>query len=510
MDTSMTHRRSLTFSLLLALLLLILAACSGGGTTTPPTAAPGDTTASPTADEASEGEAAISEGEEASPLPESEEGSPSAEVGDEEIATAGEVTTGITEYSLDNPPPVPNTEVASQYSGQTITYYGDLVGIGAQLDEQLAAQFTEDTGIRVTVVPKPEQSNEMYVTYQRFFAAQSPDLDVMMVDIIHPGAFAPHLVDLSQSMREEVDSILPPLIENSTIDGAVVTMPWFADFGILYYRTDLLEKYGFDGPPETWQELQQQAQTIQDGERNAGNPNFFGYVFQGNADEGLTCNALEWLASNGAGTFVDENGQVTVNSPQAATVLNMIPGFVRTISPQGVVTYTEDDARLPFQNGNAAFMRNWPYAYALAQREDSTIQGRFGIAPLPHGEGQASVGTVGGWGLGVSRYSDTQEAAIEFVRYLTSPEVQRYRAVVGGYLPTNQAAAQDAVVRAANPPLLLQDQINLVARPSRSLAAQYNRGSTAIFQSINQILSGQDAAQVLPRLEQQLQQLTQQ
>ena len=63
------------------------------------------------------------------------------------------------------------------------------------------------------------------------------------------------------------------------------------------------------------------AKKIQDGER-ASNPNFYGFVYQGNAYEGLTCDALEWLASSGGGHFID-GGKVTINNPKAAAILNL-------------------------------------------------------------------------------------------------------------------------------------------------------------------------------------------
>jgi trehalose/maltose transport system substrate-binding protein len=197
------------------------------------------------------------------------------------------ITTPETAYSMENPPEVFNADRAKQYSGATLTYYGDSVGIGAEMDQALAGAFSEATGITITVVPKPESATENYAAYQRFFSAQSPDVDVMMIDVIWPGAFAPHLVDLSQALGEEAKVHYETIIQNNTVDGKLVGMPWFGDFGMLYYRSDLLQKYGFSNPPETWDELEEMARTIAEGERGA-NPNFVGFVFQGNAYEGLT------------------------------------------------------------------------------------------------------------------------------------------------------------------------------------------------------------------------------
>jgi trehalose/maltose transport system substrate-binding protein len=405
-------------------------------------------------------------------------------------------------------PAVPNPN--KQYSGQTIIYYGDTVGLGAELDEALAKQFTADTGINVQIVPKPQNATENYSTYQRFFQAQSQDVDVMMLDVIWPGAFAQHLLDLTPKLGDEAKNHYPGIIENNTVDGKLTAMPWFGDFGMLYYRTDLLQKYNFSAPPETWDELEQQARTIMEGER-ASNTNFTGFVFQGNAYEGLTCNALEWLSSSGGGKIV-ENGQVTVNNPQAVAMLNKVRGWIGTISPQGVTSYQEEDARNIFQSGNAAFMRNWPYAYAAAKTPDaegniSVIADKFDVAPLPHGEGGRSAGTVGGWQLGVSAYSRNPDASIEFVRYMTSAEVQTWRAVVGSFVPTRPAVSEDPQVLQAMPFLENLADVERVTRPSRETGADYNQASTVFFQGVSQILNGQDAAQVLPGVQTGLERL---
>jgi len=329
----------------------------------------------------------------------------------------------------------------------------------------------------------------------------------MMLDVIWPGAFGQHLVDLNAKLGAEAKNHYPGIITNNTVDNKLVAMPWFGDFGILYYRTDLLKQYGFDHPPATWDELQTMAQKIQDGEK-AKNPNFVGFVFQGNAYEGLTCDALEWVASNGGGNII-ENGKVTLNNPQAIEILNKAKGWVGTIAPKGVTSYQEEDARNIFQAGNAAFMRNWPYAYAAAKTPDkegktSPIAETFDVAPLPHGANGKSSGTVGGWQLAVSKYSKHQDAAIEFVRYATSKEVQTWRAVVGSFVPTRQDVASDPQVLQAEPFLKNLADVVRVTRPSVYLGQDYNEGSTAFFQGVSQILNGADAATVVPQIQQRL------
>jgi trehalose/maltose transport system substrate-binding protein len=411
-----------------------------------------------------------------------------------------------TSTPLLQPPSVANSGAASAYRGTTLTYYGDSVGPGNDIDNALAKQFLHDTGIQVNVIPRPQSSTDTLAQYQLILQGHSASLDVLMMDVVWPGLLAPNLVDLSSSMAADAKLHYQTLIDNDTVGGRLVAIPWFGDFGMLYYRTDLLAKYGFAAPPKTWDELEQQARTVLAGER-ATNPDFTGFVFEGNAYEGLTCVALEWLAASGGGNIVDASGQVTVNNPKAAAMLNRARGWVGTISPRGVTSFQEDDARSVFQGGNALFMRNWPYAYSAAERDDSPIKDKFAVAPLPVNSNEQPVGTVGGWQLAVSKYSQNQNAAIEFVRYLTSPDVQLYRALVGGFVPTMPEVTSRPEVIKAEPFLTNLLDVQRVARPSRQTADRYDRASSLVFQTVNQVLNGTPAEQLLPSLQQQLEQV---
>ena len=242
-------------------------------------------------------------------------------------------------------------------------------------------------------------------------------------------------------------------------------MPWFGDFGILYYRTDLLQKYGYNAPPRTWAQLGTMAQKIQDGER-ANNPNFYGFVYQGNAYEGLTCNSLEWLASTGGGQFID-GGKVTINNPRAAAILNLQRSWVGKITPRGVTTYQEGESEKAFTAGNAAFIaqlavpvRDWARQGRSRASSTSRRSRRTGA--------NASVGTVGGWQLGVSSFSKQPLAAVELVRYLTSPAVERYNAIFNSNVPTIASVAKLPAVRKVNPWLKPEIAgVKRVTRPSR-------------------------------------------
>jgi trehalose/maltose transport system substrate-binding protein len=245
------------------------------------------------------------------------------------------------------------------------------------------------------------------------------------------------------------------------------------------------------------------AKKIQAGEQ-ASNPSFSGFVYQGNAYEGLTCNALEWIASSGGGHFID-GGKATINNSKAANILNMFRANVGVTSPRAVTTYQEGEAQTAFTNGDAAFERNWPYAYSLNTAAGSKVKGKFAVAPLPHGAGGQSVATVGGWQLAVSKYSKHQDAAIEFVRYMTSKAVEKFDTITNSNVPTIPSLALDKQVRKAAPYLNpATANVPRATRPSSVLGAKYNEGSKDIYQAISRILNGAQAQSVLPGLQSQL------
>jgi trehalose/maltose transport system substrate-binding protein len=315
--------------------------------------------------------------------------------------------------------------------------------------------------------------------------------------VIWPGILGGHMLDLHEYVDEQqVGQHFQTLVENNTIGGKLVAMPWFTDAGVLYYRKDLLEQYGHE-PPQTWQELTEIATDVQAKEREAGNDRMWGYVYQGKAYEGLTCNALEWIDSFGGGTIIAEDGTITIDNPKAKAAIDWAGTTVGTIAPPGVLNYAEEEARGVFQSGNAVFMRNWPYAWALAQAEDSTIRDKVGVVPLPKGGPDGKhTGALGGWGLAVSRYSEAPEVAADLVRYLASAEEQKRRAIKGSFNPTIPALYEDQEVLAAVPffGTLYDTFVNAVARPSAATGDRYNQVSAEFFNAVSQVLSGQQDA----------------
>ncbi len=257
--------------------------------------------------------------------------------------------------------------------------------------------------------------------------------------------------------------------------------------------------------------MERMASTIQAMEREAGNMDFWGFVWQGNAYEGLTCNALEWIASNDGGTIISPDQRITANNPQAKEILNKAAGWVGNISPPGVLGFAEEDARHMWQAGNAAFMRNWPYAYALGHGEDSAVKGKFDVSPLPAGRSGNGAATLGGWQLSVSKYSEHPEVAADVAMFLASYDEQKHRAIEGSFNPTIEELYEDREVLEAAPFFgsLYDVFTNAVARPSTATAPNYNEVSTYFFHAVHSVLRGDlDADISLLELEYDLEDLT--
>jgi trehalose/maltose transport system substrate-binding protein len=412
----------------------------------------------------------------------------------------------------DGEEPAGEEPAGEEPAGDEITLRVFAGNVGQELEFTLAAadEYMElHPNITVEVVDTPDFVEDRLGTYLQLFEAQSPEGDVFQIDVIWPGDLAEHFVDLNEYGGAEIAADhFPAIVENNTVDGKLVGIPWFTDAGLLYYRTDLLEKYGYDAPPTTWTELEEMAATIMEGEQ-AENEDFWGFVWQGNAYEGLTCDALEWIRSNDGGTIISADGVITINNENAIEIVDQAAGWVGTISPPGVTGWGEEEARAVWQAGNAAFMRNWPYAYSLGQADDSVIKDLFDVSPLPAGKGSPAA-TLGGWQLAVSQYSAHPAEAADLAFFLTSEEQQKIRAIEGSFNPTILSLYEDADVLEAAPFFgsLFDVFINAVARPSTATAPQYADTSNLFFSAVHSVLTGDtDAATAFAELELDLEDL---
>lgn len=377
-----------------------------------------------------------------------------------------------------------------------ITYVSGAVGNAVENFKIMVKPWEEATGNTVTLVPMPASTTDQFGQYRLWLAAGNTDVDLYQTDVIWAPQLADNFVDLTEAAKDLAPLHFPSIIESQTVNGKLVALPIFTDAPALYFRKDLLEKYGVS-VPKTWEDLTVAAKTVQDGERAAGNADMWGFVFQGNAYEGLTCDALEWIKSFGGGQIVEPDGSISVNNPKAAAALELAKSWVGTISPDGVLAYQEEEARGLWQTGNAVFMRNWPYAYGLGNGDDSAVKGLFDVTTLPTGGDNAtSAATLGGWNVAVSKYSQHQEAAISLALYLAGPEAQKTRAINEANLPTIMSLYDDADIATANPivPRWKDVFLQAVPRPSAPTLGKYNEVSSKFWSAVHETLSGNGTA----------------
>ena len=396
--------------------------------------------------------------------------------------------------------------LAAPASAATLTLACESPGIGAELCELSAREWAKKTGHTVKMVTIPLSSSERLSLYKQLLTAESPLVDVYMIDIVWPGIMADSLLDLKAQAAATIKDHFPAIVKNNTVDGRLIAMPWFTDAGRLYYRKDLLAKYKLP-VPTTWAELTTTARIIQLGERKSGQRGMWGYLWQGRPYEGLTCDALEWIVSHGGGTVVDRDGTVTIDNPSAIAALRMAKNWIGDISPRTVLSANEEQTRVIFQNGNGVFLRNWGYVWSLVDAPDSPVHGKVGIAVLPRGPGGAIGTSLGGHNLAVSKFSRHPALATDLVMHLTGRAEQKRRAMKLGLSPTIGSLYQDPELSALNP---YQETLRAAAasatpRPSTVTGRKYELVSTEFWKMVGGVLGeGKDPASSVKSLEKTL------
>jgi multiple sugar transport system substrate-binding protein len=342
--------------------------------------------------------------------------------------------------------------------------------------------------------------------------AGGEDIDVILGDVIWTAQLAESgwISDLSDRFIESQQrEFLPGSVEAITYEGKAFGMPWFTDTGLLYYRKDLLEKSGFDGPPKTWNELKQMTRKVR---QDSGLE--FGFVFQGARYEGGVCDGMEFIWTHG-GEVLDPQDptKVLVDSPETiaglATERSMITDG---ISPEGVTVYKEDESAGAFLNGDAVFLRNWPYVYALVGTPDypRLEPDQVGVSELPSADGKPGNGTVGDQPFYISSTSKDPDAAWKFIQFLTAPEQQKLRAVEGAYLPTRTALYDDPEIQEKVPVVPLAQEALQHTRP-RPVSPYYSDMSLEMAEQFNASLSGDISPEEAARtLKEQLESFIQQ
>ena len=306
---------------------------------------------------------------------------------------------------------------------------------GQVLVRQLSRFMAANPGIKVVQRVTPDAADQKHQLYVQWLNAGASDPDVLQLDVIWTPEFAAAgwILPLDRFQPESA-AFFSSTIEANRWGDSLYALPWFADVGMLYWRTDLMA-----APPATFDDL------VREGKRaQATKKTQYGMVYQGARYEGLITTFVEYLGAYG-GRILDGRRVVVNSAPALRALTTMRDQIYRDgVVPRAVLTWQEEQTRFAFQNGQAAFMRNWPYAYPLMQDSaESRVAGKFSVAPMPAAPGGSPTASVGGAQLAINRRSEHPEAAWALINFLTQPEQMRERATVVGQFPTRTAVYDD-------------------------------------------------------------------
>jgi trehalose/maltose transport system substrate-binding protein len=357
--------------------------------------------------------------------------------------------------------------------------------------EDLTA-FTQATGIRVKAIPRPDGALNQLALWQELLRKGSAGPDVFGIDVIWSGVLNQYLMDLKPHLSADLSSQPRDVLASYTVGDKVLAIPHHAYIGVLLYRADLLQRYGYREPPRTWTELETMASRIQAGERARGEKDFWGFVWQGAAGEGLTCAGLEWQMSEGGGRIIEDDATISVNNPQAIQAWERARRWVGSISPPGVVSYAKWDADNAWLSGKTAFLRGWASDYSLMTGLTPPPTGttRYGVTSVPGGSaGRAS--TLGGNGLAVARASAHPREAIELIRFLRRRDAERAREYAHSEAPANLELRELPPILTTFAPLAesrYQGSV-VVARPSVVAGQHYEDVTKAYIRNVRSVLT---------------------
>ena len=401
------------------------------------------------------------------------------------------------------------SEQASGTTTITLAFIPDEAGGLKKLIDGFNRQHRGE--IQVDWREMPASSADYFEQIQAELQSGQSGVDVIGGDVIWPAQFAANgwISDLSDRFTGgmQQDYLAGPL-GSVQYEGKVWGVPWFTDAGMFYYRTDLLERSGFSEPPKTWGEMKVMALKVRQDQGTR-----YGFVFQGSQDEGGVVDALEHVW-NAGGDVLDGN-EVIINSPEAAEGLTLRRSMiVDGVAPQASGDYTTQESQVVFTNGDAVFMRNWPFVYGLlSDPETSAVRPeQVDIASLPVAEeGDQSFSGLGGWNFMVNASSEEKLDQIwTFIEYMSAPEQQRTFALESARLPTLRSLYEDEEVLNKLPVARLGREALENARP-RPVSPYYSDMSLAMAEQFNASLKGEvPVERSLENLQQELQNIVDQ
>ena len=361
--------------------------------------------------------------------------------------------------------------------------------------EKVIGEFQRQSNIKVEMLRKPSNTDHQRQSLIISLKAEMSDPDVFLMDVAWVGLFA--AAGWLEPLGKDFDRtpFFQTVIHSvDTMDGRLIALPVYMDGGVLYYRKDLLKLSGLDGPPKTWGELLSSGKKVQEQVREA-NPKFYGFVWTGAQYEGLITVFMEFAGTDGG--FIRHGAGVCLNSPANLAALSFMHDLIwkdKISPPNTYTTMREEQVRTYFQEGNAMYERNWPYAWSLHQAKSSKVRGKTAVAPVPGPQENTSASTLGGFHIGVSAFSDVKDAAEKFVRFVTSFSCQKEMVLRLGWNPGRQDLYRDRELLRKAPHLRELMVVFQRSRP-RPLVPYYSQISAVAQRQINAVL----ANKVLPQ-----------
>lgn len=381
--------------------------------------------------------------------------------------------------------------------------------------ESILQDFQRQTQIEVHMLRQPPDTDQRRQNFLVALESKQSNPDVFLMDVAWTAQFARSqwLEPLDSKISQDAfpkHLLFEKVIQLvGTFENQIFALPVYIDGGLLYYRKDLLEKFGWNTPPKTWEELVIMAQTVQTAMRSQ-DPRFYGLVWQGAQNEGMVCNFMEFMTAFGGGIQIQNRPHIENAANQTALIFMQNLIHQNKLSPPNTFTeMKEEDSRILFEQGHALFERNWPYAWVLHQKENSPVKNLVGIAPLPGTANGPSASTLGGWHVGISRFSDQKENAWKLAQFLLSEKIQKRLALEVGWNPGRRDIYEDPEVLAKLPHFQSLRTVfeNTAPRPP---VPYWTQLSDVLQKNVNAALAQNiSAAESLQRSEQDFQRIIQ-
>lgn len=286
------------------------------------------------------------------------------------------------------------------------------------------APFEEATGIKVTYVEVPFQAMRERLTAEMVGGSDDFDLATVM-DLWIPPLVDKYLAPIGRDVAArgiDLARYPAPFLAAGQFPSGLYGLPIRCHIQLLWYRKDLFAKAGLQ-PPTTWAEVASAGKAIQD-----ANPGISGITIPYGKADGQ--NLMVWydFLWGAGGDILDAKNKAAFNGPAGIRATQDFTSFILKdhITPPGAASYAENDSSTYFFQGHAAMVPVWWHVYNRLRLPDAGVKAdQVGFVKLPSYAGQPSVTYTNDWIYGLNVHAKHRDAALEFLDYITQPEIER-------------------------------------------------------------------------------------